>query len=221
MKEWDLIAESFDTTRRYPWKECLDFIKEIHGIAIDIGCGNARHLIPMAEKCKLAVGIDASIRMAEIAYKKVKEAKLKNVAVICGNACSLPFKDNFFDFALFIASLHNIKGRENRIKALEELKRILKPGGKALISVWSKWQDKWRKYFIKNIFRWKEHGDIYIPWKKNGMNIMRFYHLYSMREFRKDIKKAGLKIEKAWSVKKKSKKYADNHFAVVSKTIQK
>ena len=162
MKEWDLIAESFDTTRRYSWKECLDFIEEMHGIAIDIGCGNARHLIPMAERCKLAVGIDASVKMAEIAYKKVREAKLKNVAVICGDACNLPFKDNFFDFALFIASLHNIQGRKNRIKPLAELKRVLKPDGKALISVWAKWQDRWRLYFLKNIFNWTVQDAIYI-----------------------------------------------------------
>jgi len=215
VKEWDAIAKSFDSTRRYPWKECLDFIEEMHGVAIDIGCGNARHLIPMAEKCKVAVGLDSSFKMVEIAYNKVKGKK--NIFVICGDACKLPFKDAFFDFALFIATLHNIKGKENRIKALKELKRVLKPGGKALISVWAKWQDKWLWYFVKKFFiRRGEHGDIYIPWKKNGLDVQRFYHLYSMREFKRDIKKAGLVIEKAWSVKKVTKKYADNHFAIVS-----
>ena len=175
----------------------------------------------MAGKCDIAIGLDASFNMVYISQKKLENAGIKNAFVVCGNACKMPFKDNFFDFALFIASLHNIKGRKNRVKALEEMKRILKPNGMGLISVWAKWQDKWRWYFIKKInilnIHGKEHGDIYIPWKKDGLQVMRFYHLYSLREFKKDIKRAGFVIEKIWSVKKVSKKYADNHFAIVRK----
>ncbi len=211
--EWDIIARSFDATRKHAWGECLKFIEEVYGNVIDIGCGNARHLIHIVKKSEMAVGIDKSYRMLEICKEKIKDALL-----VCGDACHLPFKDNTFDFALFIATLHNIKGRENRIKALKELKRVLKKNGKALISVWAKWQDKWRKHFIKELFKfWKEHGDIYIPWRKDGLNVMRFYHLYSKREFKRDIEKAGLKIDRIWSVKKVSKKYADNHFAIVRK----
>lgn len=215
MKEWDEIAKSFDATRKHAWEECINFMEE-GDIAIDIGCGNARHLIPMAEKCKIAVGIDISFNMLKISKEKIAKKGLKNVLLVCCNACYLPFKDRTFDYALFIATLHNIKGRENRIKALEELKRILKKDGKALISVWARWQDRWRKYFFKEIFKFRrEFGDIYIPWRKDGLNVKRFYHLYSMAELKKDIKKAGLKIEKAWSVRKASKKYSDNHFTIV------
>ncbi len=216
MNEWDIIARSFDKTRKYAWEECLDFISNIYGNAIDIGCGNGRHLLHMAKKCKLTVGIDKSFEMIKICKEKIEKERLKNVLLICSDACNLPFKSNFFDFAIFIATLHNIKGRLNRIKALKEMKRVLKKDGKALISVWAKWQDKWKLYFIKEFFKfWKEHGDIYIPWKE--LNVYRFYHLYSKREFKNDIKKSGLKIERIWSVKKVSKKSPDNHFAIVKK----
>ena len=213
---WNAIAKSFDSTRKEPWEECLNFIEKIKGRAIDIGCGNGRHLLPLAKKTDFAVGLDFSIEMLKICSEKIRNEKMSEVLLVCGDACRLPFKDNSFDFALFIATLHNIKGRNNRIKALVELKRILKPNGKALISVWAKWQDKWRWYFIKKLLSFKEeHGDIYIPWKKDGINVERFYHLYSKREFKKDLLKAGLKIEKLWSVKKVSKRYPDNHFAIV------
>lgn len=218
MKEWDIIAKSFDTTRRRPWEECIEFIDNNGGRGIDIGCGNGRHLAYMAKKCEFAVGIDSSLKMIEISKEKTEE--MDNVILVCGDACSLPFKENFFDFAIFVASLHNIKGRENRIMALKELMRVLKKGGKAIISVWAKWQDRWKKYFLKDFFYFlhgREHGDIYIPWKKDGFDIKRFYHLYSLREFRKDIKESGLKIEKLWSVKKISTKNPDNHFAIVFK----
>lgn len=214
MNEWDAIARSFDATRKSAWQECMDFISDIRGVALDIGCGNARHLIPMARKCRVAVGIDSSMEMVRVARENV--TGLHNVVLVCGDACALPFPDELFDAALFIAALHNIRGRKNRVRALCELKRVLNHDGRALISVWSKWQDAFRWQFIT---RWptREHGDILIPWRKDGMNVPRFYHLYGMGEFRRDILKAGLHIETLWRTTKASKKYADNYFAVVKK----
>ena len=210
MNEWEKIAESFDATRRHAWKECIEFIEEMEGNGIDIACGNGRHLKYM-EKNGMAVGIDISFNMLKIARKNVKDAIL-----VQANAIHLPFHSNTFDYAIFIAALHNIKERNNRIKALKEMRRILKKGGMAMVSVWSKWQDRWRRHFaLQAIYKWKELGDIYIPWKP--ANVQRFYHLYSMRELKKDAKKAGFEIMKAWSVKKASKKHPDNHFVILRK----
>ena len=211
MKEWDKIARDFDETRRYAWKECIDFIKERDGFGIDIGCGNGRHLAIMAERGR-AAGIDISFEMLKIARRKARNALL-----VQADAINMPFRENTFDYALFIASLHNIKGRENRIRALKEMKRVMKEGGEGIISVWAKWQDRWRRHFaIQALYKWRELGDIYIPWKR-GVKVERFYHLYSMRELKKDIRKAGFEIIRAWSVKKVSKKHADNHFVIVRK----
>ncbi|HHO57100.1 MAG TPA: class I SAM-dependent methyltransferase [Thermoplasmatales archaeon] len=212
MEEWDKIAKDFDATRRFPWEECKTFLNRIQGKCIDIGCGNGRHLIPAAEKCDMVVGLDISIKMLEMAHRNMEKSGIENVMLVMGDARHLPFPDNFFDGILFIASLHNIKGKKERKRALEEVRRVLKPGGRALISVWAKWQDRWRKYFLLHPLK----GDIHVPWRR-GAKAIRFYHLYSMREFKGDIRKAGLKIERAWSVKKASKKYPDNHFAVVRK----
>ena len=216
MHEWDAIAKSFDATRKKPWKECLDFIEGRKGRAIDIACGNGRHLIPMGDDIE-AFGLDLSHEMIKIARENVKKAG-KKASFVVGNASALPFKSDIFDFALFIAGLHNISGREKRVTALKELRRVLKGDGEALISVWSRWQDRWRMHFLKRllVLKIKNFGDVYVPWRR-GAEAMRFYHLYSMHEFKKDVKKAGLKIVKAWSVKKASKKYADNHFIIVKK----
>jgi len=207
--EWEKIAKSFDATRQQAWKECIEFINSMHGTGIDIGCGNGRHLKEM-EKRGDAIGVDIAFNMLLMAKKKVRKATL-----IQANALRLPFHSSTFDYAIFIAALHNIKGRKNRIKALKEMKRVLKKGSLAMLSVWSKWQDRWRRRFmLQALYKWHELGDIYVPWKR-GEHAMRFYHLYSMRELKKDVKKAGFEIVKAWSVKKVSKKYADNHFVIV------
>ena len=219
---WDAIAKSFDETRKKPWKNCVDFIEKLpeNSVVSDIGCGNGRHLIYCAEHCSKAIGVDFSINLLEIARKKM--SKKRNVELVQANAVYLPFKDDSIDHILFIATLHNIKDRGNRVKSLSEIKRVLKPNGTALISVWSRWQERFLLHFLKRMFSLKkekeeEFGDITIMWKGDMLNLPRFYHLYSKGEFASDLKKAGLKIKKIYSIKIASKKLKDNHFAIVEK----
>ncbi len=219
---WNAIAKSFDSTRRKPWNECIDFINDLPktSTVADIGCGNGRHLIPCAKHCKKVIGVDISKELLKIVQRKINENNLTNVKLIQSDAVNIPLKDNIVDAVLFIATMHNIPQRYRRIKSLTEIKRILKKEGTAIISVWSRWQDKFRQHFIKkcisNVNR-TEFGDIDITWRHHGLNIARFYHLYSKRELQNDIKQAGLDIIKIEGVKYFSKKFNDNYFAYVSK----
>jgi len=219
---WDNIARSFDTTRKNPWPQCLNFIEKIKKLdtIVDIGCGNGRHLIPCAKRCKKAIGIDISRNLLRIVQKKMNNKNIKNIDLIHSNVVHLPIKDGSVDSILFIASLHNIKGKENRIQSLKEINRVLKPNGIALISVWSRWQDKYRKKFIKKWFNQingSEFGDIDIFWRQHGLNIPRFYHLYSKKEFIHDIEESNLKIIRIDDVKIHSVKKPDNYFILSKK----
>ena len=219
---WDKIAHSFDVTRRKPWQQCIDFINNLSTDAIvaDIGCGNGRHLIPCAQRCKKTLGVDISKELLHIVQNKLEENKIYNTTLIHSDVVSLPIKDNTVDAVLYIASLHNIKEKKRRIQSLKEVKRILKKGGKAQISVWSRWQDKFRKQFFKKWFIQTgadEFGDIDIYWRQHDLNIPRFYHLYSKKEFLEDINEAGLEISEIQDVKMYSKKHPDNYFAVLKK----
>ena len=219
-KTWNLIAKSFDNTRKKPWNICLEYINNLkkESVVADFGCGNGRHLIPCAKHCKKVYGIDISKKLLDIVKRKIEKQKITNVELIHSNLVKIPLKDRSVDSIIFIAALHNIKKRKNRIKALSELKRVLKKDKIAMISVWSRWQEKFRIEFLKKFFlidNKNEFGDIDIYWTQNNLNIPRFYHLYSKKEFEKDIKKAGLEIIEIKSVKLSSKKYADNYFAIV------
>jgi len=207
-----LLLKVFDATRRKPWKQCIDFIDTF---TKDVCWGNGRHLIPCAKRCKKAIGIDLSRELLYIVQKKLDIANLLH-----SNVVYIPLKHNTVDAVLYIASLHNIKGRDRRIQSLREVERILKNDGKALISVWSRWQDRYRKQFFKKWFTQMgqaEFGDIDIYWRQHGLNIPRFYHLYSKREFLSDLRKADLEIIDIQDVKMHSEKHPDNYFAVVKK----
>jgi len=130
-------------------------------------------------------------------------------------------QDESVDAVLYIASLHNVGGRDNRIQSLKEINRILKKDGTALISVWSRWQDKFRMQFLKKWFTQigkNEFGDIDIYWRQHGLDIPRFYHLYSKKEFQNDLCQADLELVEIQNVKMHSKKHPDNYFALVKKS---
>ena len=69
-----------------------------------------------------------------------------------------------------------------------ELKRVLKPGGEAFITVWNKWQPKF----------WLKFKDTQVPWKSKSETIYRYYHLFSYPEAEKLVKKAGFELVKSF-----------------------
>ncbi len=220
-KVWDSIAKSFDKTRNKPWQECINFIGDIYpkSIVLDAACGNGRHLIPCAKKCQKVIGLDISRKMLEICKEKTIKENISNANFIQSTVGDIPIKKATIDAVLYIAALHNIYGRKNRIKSLKEIKRLLKKDSKAIISVWSKFSDKFRKSF-QNKYLYSKNLDFWdkkILWKKDGLNIPRFYHLYGKKEFIEDLEQAGFKIKKVFGVKIKSEKYSDNYFAIVTK----
>lgn len=74
-------------------------------------------------------GLDISPKFVEIARAKAKEAGVK-VDFRHGNASRMPFADGSFDFIVCRAAFKNFS---QPVEALNEMHRVLKPGGKALI----------------------------------------------------------------------------------------
>lgn len=56
--------------------------------------------------------------------------------LMCDNL-SLPFRDESFDAVLSIAVVHHFATTDRRVQALRELARVLRIGGKLIISVWA------------------------------------------------------------------------------------
>ena len=75
----------------------------------------------------------------------------------CDNL-NLPLKDESLDAALSIAVIHHIATVERRVRALRELARALRVGGKVMISVWAM-EQKHRKFGSQ---------DVLIPWHRHA-----------------------------------------------------
>ena len=75
------------------------------------------------------IGLDISAKCVEIAQEKAKEAGV-DIDFRLGNASSMPLADSLFDCIVCSAAFKNFA---EPVKALDEMFRVLKPGGKALI----------------------------------------------------------------------------------------
>jgi tRNA (uracil-5-)-methyltransferase TRM9 len=98
----------------------------------------------------------------------------------------LPYPDESFDRAISVATYHHIEGKEERLKALVELRRVLKPGGEAFITVWNRWQPRF----------WFKPKEVFVPWRKKGKTLYRYYYLFSYAELEKLARSAGFQAIK-------------------------
>lgn len=218
---WDCIATSFDVTRQRPWTQISVFLdsEQRNGYLIDIGCGNGRHLTVQLQKNWTLIGVDISRNLLSIAQENIKENYTNNISFIQATASNLPFINDSVDRCLYIASLHTLRTKQDRINSLQELCRILKPGAKALISVWNKDQERFKQFFKekKRLYPFLSDGDIIVYWRQHHHNIPRFYHLYTKQEFIKELTQIGFIIQRFEEVNIASKNSIDNFFATVKK----
>lgn len=109
---------------------------------LDVGCGRGLLLIGAAKRLKTgkATGIDLWQTVDQSGNSRettLENAQAEGVAdkvlIETGDARQLPFVDASFDLILSSWALHNIPGAEGRQKAIEEIGRVLKPGGRVAI----------------------------------------------------------------------------------------
>ncbi len=161
---------------------------------LDLGCGNGRNIIYFDEKLADYYGADISVELIKEARKKYPQ---KNFRV--DNALNLSFKDRFFDKVYSIAVLHQIPSKDLRLQFLNEAKRVLRPKGLLILTVWKLYKIEHIISIIKNLFlkilgKTKlDYRDILVPW---GDKVDRYYHFFSQKELRKLVKKAGFKVVK-------------------------
>ena len=123
-KSFDIFPEEIDISDGRI-QEIISYFGDLNNKKIiDIGCGKGRFikalhsLFPKAE----FYGIDISERMINFCPKEAR--------VLVGNILDIKYPSNFFDYIYCVETLeHSVRPN----KAIEEMVRILKPGGKIVI----------------------------------------------------------------------------------------
>lgn len=131
---------------------------------LDVGCGHGLMLIGASKKLTSgkAIGIDIWQKVDQAgnsAEATMKNIEAENVAdrseLKDADARNLPFADGTFDVIVSSFALHNIYEKSEREKALAEIVRVLKKGGRIAIA---------------DIRQTKQYAEYF---KQNGLNNVR------------------------------------------------
>jgi ubiquinone/menaquinone biosynthesis C-methylase UbiE len=226
---YNRMARKFSETRKFFWRD-LEFVKKYsEGNVLDYGCGNGRLLELIDDKEIEYYGVDISENLINLAKEKYRDFPQVHFQKIKAQETSLPFSGNFFNSSYSIAVFHHIPTQERRIKMAEELRRILKPGGYAIVTVWNLWPASLRqavvsasrggqkKYYRKILKNWinkilrksqLDWNDCYIRFKNNEGEIFeRYHHAFTKRELRNLFESAGFKTEKCAKLNRRNLVY--------------
>ncbi|HEY5599415.1 MAG TPA: class I SAM-dependent methyltransferase [Candidatus Manganitrophaceae bacterium] len=99
---------------------------------LDLATGTGRVSVGLAEKGASIIGVDLTWKMLERARQKAVEKRLQNIAFSAANALKLPFHDNTFDKIISTRFFHILPFSMQK-SVIQELKRILKPGGTLIV----------------------------------------------------------------------------------------
>ena len=107
---------------------------------LDVGCGHGLLLIGAAKRLTTgkAIGVDLWSQVdqkdnssAAAMANAQEEGVAYRVDVRDGDMRALPLDDSSVDLVLSCLAIHNVSGSEERRKAIREIVRVLKPGGRA------------------------------------------------------------------------------------------
>ncbi len=110
---------------------------------LDVGCGRGAVLAMIAKLLPRghAVGIDLwstadqSGNGPEAARRNLEAEGVRDRCELAtGDMRSLPFPDASFDLVVSSIAIHNVRDREGRRRAIDEIARVLKPGGRVAIA---------------------------------------------------------------------------------------
>ena len=228
------LARDYDLKRKRPWSPLASFLNHVkpkyhplEGRILDLGCGNGRNFELFGSE--YLIGIDNSLEFLKIAKERKYRNEI-NAQLILSDMKALPLRPKSIDSLFSIAALHHVDKIQNRQILVNQLSIILKQGGFLLITVWRRYQKRFRNKFVidylKRIFSpnfrkfqekrgLEDFGDILIPWKVSSSKSTyeRYYHLYSKAEINRlflNFKK--LELQKFGGPNKK-----DNFFALFKK----
>jgi SAM-dependent methyltransferase len=101
---------------------------------IDVAAGPGTLALELAPKVAEVDAVDFAPAMVALLESALTERGLHNVRARVADGLALPFEDSRFDFGF---SMFGLMFFPDRPKGYAELLRVLKPGGRALVSSWA------------------------------------------------------------------------------------
>jgi ubiquinone/menaquinone biosynthesis C-methylase UbiE len=219
---YNTISDQFAQTRKFLWDDLKPLSEYISDgdVVLDLGCGTGR-LYQLFQNFQgqegvFYTGIDNSEGQIAMAKKQFPEASF-----LVGDMLALPFEDTHFNTIYSIAAFHHLADEKTRLKALEEMKRVLKPGGQVIMTNWNLSGTFGSKKVAQGQYTNIGDNNFLVPWKdSDGKNFgERFYHSFSREELNTLFVQAGFEVEKQYYTnkgKESDKAEGENLISIIS-----
>lgn len=135
--DYDTFAEAYTAETEanlingyYARPAILDLAGDVSGRQVlDAGCGSGPLFAALRDRGAIVTGFDSSTKMVELARRRLGADAALHVADVDS---PLPFPDGAFDDVIASLVLHYL---EDWTAPLAELRRVLRPGGRLIMSV--------------------------------------------------------------------------------------
>ncbi len=113
-------------------------------VVLDLAAGTATSTVALAKTGARVIGCDFSLGM-------LREGRGRGVDLVAGDALRLPFADDSFDAVTISFGLRNVA---DTALALEEMRRVTKPGGRLVVCefshpTWKPFRTVYVEYLMK------------------------------------------------------------------------
>jgi alkylated DNA repair protein alkB family protein 8 len=133
-----------------------------------VGCGDGKYFPAIWEAGSYVIGTDISLPLLQMSVgASVESSAPENrqvshhrtqlrdrPAVAVADCIHVPLRDNSMDAAICVAVLHHLSTQDRRLRCLQELARIVKPGGLINVQAWAMDQEETsrRKFASTDVF---------------------------------------------------------------------
>lgn len=195
-KTYDSIATEWDKKRQIPWKPIIRFLENIpnkkNKKLLDLGCGTGRHLelaLELGFEKENLIGSDISENQLKLVYEK-------GFYTLKSDIINHNLESESQDVIICIAVINHLLEKEDQLQSLKEIRRIIKPNGKILISNWNPNTEYIQDQINKGKFEFldDEMKKVKVTFTFDNNKYDRYYYLFSKEEFEKLCYEANLKI---------------------------
>ncbi|KXS44026.1 MAG: hypothetical protein AWU59_752 [Methanolobus sp. T82-4] len=127
-------------------------------LVLDAGCGNGRYLLPLSKNFDV-VGTDISVN-ALLKAGQYLEKGGSQAGCVASSITHLPFLSNSFDAIVCYGVLQHLFENE-RLLAIEEIRRVLRPGGLVFFEVFGTDDMRFGGYELEKNTFCRKNGVIY------------------------------------------------------------
>lgn len=236
---YEQIAGHFSSTRHKPWPKVVEFLKDVSpgSIVLDLGAGNGKNVLKRNDILQIA-GERSSGLLSEC---KAYTSDVTGADCVRLDLLQAGVRENVADIVICIAVIHHFSNQMRRKQAVSTIARLLRPGGRALITVWAKDQTR-SNYLCKdkenhdtsvhstvginlpiheNRTQFK-HNDLLVPWKlrkikdkklenESNTTLLRYYHVFEEGELDKLCDLPNLIVEKSF--------YEEGNWCVICRKV--